>query len=114
LRGLVGLAGGGSLGGDIGLPTGWTPRIRRTPSPPSPTIERTTSGKSRESRGVRGSYGESGGVDWQVEIYGGVGHSSTNPRVSELGMPGFEFNAAADRRSWRSMRNLLEERLRPD
>jgi dienelactone hydrolase len=57
---------------------------------------------------------ESGVADWQVEIYGGVGHSFTNPRVTELGMPGFEYNAAADRRSWRSMLDLLEERLRPD
>jgi dienelactone hydrolase len=57
---------------------------------------------------------ESGVADWRVEIYGGVGHSFTNPRADELGMPGFAFNAAADRRSWRSMLDLLEERLRPD
>jgi dienelactone hydrolase len=57
---------------------------------------------------------ESGVADWRVEIYGGVGHSFTNPLVDELGMPGFKFDAAADRRSWRSMHDLLEERLRPD
>jgi dienelactone hydrolase len=56
---------------------------------------------------------ESGVADWRLEIYGGVGHSFTNPRVDELGMPGFEFNAVADRRSWRSMLDLLEERLGP-
>ncbi len=56
----------------------------------------------------------SGVADWQLDIYGGVGHSFTNPRADELGLPGFEFNAAADRRSWRSMLDLLEERLRPD
>jgi dienelactone hydrolase len=56
---------------------------------------------------------ESGVVDWRLEIYGGVGHSFTNPRVDELGMPGFEFNVAADRRSWRSMLDLLKERLGP-
>ena len=54
---------------------------------------------------------ESGVADWRVEIYGGVGHSFTNPLVDELGMPGFAFNAAADRRSWRSMLDLLEERV---
>jgi dienelactone hydrolase len=56
---------------------------------------------------------ESGVADWRIELYGGVGHSFTNPRVTELGMPGFEFNATADRRSWRSMLDLLEERLGP-
>jgi len=50
-------------------------------------------------------------ADWRIELYGSVGHCFTNPRVSELGMPGFAFDAAADRRSWRAMLDLLEETL---
>jgi dienelactone hydrolase len=56
---------------------------------------------------------DAGVADWRVELYGGVGHSFTNPRVTALGMPGFAFDAAADRRSWRSMLELLDETLGP-
>jgi dienelactone hydrolase len=52
-------------------------------------------------------------ADWRMEVYGGVGHSFTNPRVDGLGMPGFAFDAAANRRSWRSMLDLFEETLAP-
>jgi dienelactone hydrolase len=52
-------------------------------------------------------------ADWRMEVYGGVGHSFTNPRVDELGMPGFAFDATADRRSWRSMLDLFDETLGP-
>jgi len=52
-------------------------------------------------------------ADWRMETYGGVGHSFTNPRVDELGMPGFAFSAAADRRSWHSLLGLLDETLAP-
>jgi dienelactone hydrolase len=47
--------------------------------------------------------------DWRLELYGGVGHSFTNPRADELGMPGIGYDAAADRRSWRSMLDLFDE-----
>lgn len=56
----------------------------------------------------------SGVADWRLEVYGGVGHSFTNPRVDEYGLPGFAFDAVADRRSWRSLLELLEERLQPE
>ena len=56
---------------------------------------------------------EAGFADWRIELYGGVGHSFTNPRVDELGMPGFGFNAAADRRAWRSLLLLLDDTLGP-
>ena len=49
------------------------------------------------------------GADWQLHIYGGVGHSYTNPAIDAFGLPGFGYNAGADRRSWRSMLNLFEE-----
>ena len=52
-------------------------------------------------------------ADWRIELYGGVGHSFTNPRVDTLGMPGFTYDEVANRRSWRSMLDLLEQRLGP-
>jgi dienelactone hydrolase len=56
---------------------------------------------------------DAGVADWRIEVYGGVGHSFTNPRVDELGMPGFGFDAVADRRAWRSLLDLLAEQLGP-
>jgi dienelactone hydrolase len=56
---------------------------------------------------------ESGVADWQLDLYGGVGHSFTNPRVDEIGMPGVAFDAAADRRSWRALLELLDDTLGP-
>jgi dienelactone hydrolase len=53
-------------------------------------------------------------ADWRIEVYGGVGHCFTNPRVDDLGIPGLAFNAGADRRSWRSMLDLFDERLAPE
>jgi dienelactone hydrolase len=52
-----------------------------------------------------------GVADWRIEVYGGVGHCFTNPRVNELAIPGLKFDAAADRRSWRSMLELFDEQL---
>jgi dienelactone hydrolase len=51
------------------------------------------------------------GADWQLHLYGGVGHSFTNPGVDAMGYPGFRYDARADRRSWASMLALLEEAL---
>jgi dienelactone hydrolase len=56
---------------------------------------------------------DAGVADWRIELYGGVGHSFTNPQVDELGMPGFAYDAAANRRSWRSLLALPDERLGP-
>jgi len=53
------------------------------------------------------------GVDWQMLLLGGVGHSFTNPAIDAFGFPGFAYDAAADRRSWRAMRELLDEVLNP-
>jgi len=49
------------------------------------------------------------GVDWQMHVYGGVGHSFTNPEIDSWNLPGFTYDARADRRSWQVMRSLLEE-----
>ena len=52
-----------------------------------------------------------GGVDWRMNLYGGAGHSFTNPDVGALGRPGFEYHAQTDRRSWRAMLDLFDETL---
>jgi len=48
-------------------------------------------------------------ADWQLHLYGGVGHSFTDPAVDAYGFPGFRYDAAATRRSWASMAALLAE-----
>jgi dienelactone hydrolase len=53
------------------------------------------------------------GVDWQMNVYGGAGHSFTNPNVGALGMPGFDYHEPTDRRSWAAMLRLFDETLGP-
>ena len=48
-------------------------------------------------------------ADWQLHLFGGVGHSYTNPRIDEYGIAGFSYFPGADRRSWQLMRGMLEE-----
>ncbi len=50
------------------------------------------------------------GADWQVHVYGHTLHSFTNPEANDPGF-GVKYEASADRRSWRSMLNFLEEVL---
>jgi dienelactone hydrolase len=50
-----------------------------------------------------------GGVDWQLIVYGGAVHSFTNPRASNLDMPGIEYHEPTDRRSWQAMLDLFAE-----
>jgi dienelactone hydrolase len=56
---------------------------------------------------------DAGVADWRLEIYGGVGHSFTNPEADLVGMPGIAYSADAARRSWRSMLALLDETIGP-
>jgi dienelactone hydrolase len=49
------------------------------------------------------------GVDWRMTLFGGVGHSFTNPDVGALGRAGFAYDATADRRSWAAMMDLFGE-----
>lgn len=49
------------------------------------------------------------GVDWQLNLYGGVGHSFTNPAIDAFGLPGFAYDEAADRRSWAALLALFGE-----
>ena len=46
------------------------------------------------------------GCDWQVHCYGGAVHGFTHARPAEEGIP---FNALADKRSWKSAADFLEE-----
>jgi dienelactone hydrolase len=52
---------------------------------------------------------DAAGADWQLHVFGGVGHSFTNPGVDALGFPGFRYDERADRRAWAMMLALLEE-----
>jgi dienelactone hydrolase len=51
------------------------------------------------------------GIDWQLHLYGGVGHSFTNPDIDALNLPGFAYDETADRRSWQAMLDLFDEAL---
>ncbi|OUS12278.1 carboxymethylenebutenolidase [Gammaproteobacteria bacterium 53_120_T64] len=48
------------------------------------------------------------GADWQIHAYGNTLHAFTNPAAASPEM-GMAYNAAADRRSWASLVNFLEE-----
>jgi len=50
-----------------------------------------------------------GGVDWRMNLYGGAAHSFTNPRASDMGIPGVAYEQRADERSWRAMTDLFDE-----
>ncbi len=54
---------------------------------------------------------DAGVADWQLDLYGGVGHSFTNRRAGEVGMPGIGYDRHADERSWRSMLRLFAETI---
>ena len=49
------------------------------------------------------------GVDWQLHLYGGVGHSFTNPDIDAWNIPGFAYDATADARAWAAMLDLFAE-----
>lgn len=51
------------------------------------------------------------GADWQLLTYGKAGHSFTDKSVDALGMPGFNYDADTDKRSWLAMRQLFDESL---
>jgi len=51
-----------------------------------------------------------GGVDWEVNTYGGAKHSFTNPDADKAGLPqALAYNKRADQRSWASMAAFLAE-----
>lgn len=56
---------------------------------------------------------EAGNVDWRMDLYGGAGHSFTNPEIDAYKFPGFAYDKKTDERSWRAMRDLFDEVLGP-
>jgi dienelactone hydrolase len=48
-------------------------------------------------------------VDYEMIYYGGALHSFTVPDAEKAGIKGLGYNEAADRRSWRDMRDLFNE-----
>jgi dienelactone hydrolase len=50
-----------------------------------------------------------GGVDWQLNVYGGAVHSFTNERASMVDIPGIAYDEVTDRRSWQAMLDLFAE-----
>jgi len=51
------------------------------------------------------------GADWQLVQYSGAVHSFTDKRAGSDTSKGAAYNEAADRRSWRAMRDFFEETL---
>ena len=55
-----------------------------------------------------------GGVEWQMQLYGGVVHNFTNPRSASMNMPdAVRYDAYADRHSGSLMQGLFDEVLAP-
>jgi dienelactone hydrolase len=50
-----------------------------------------------------------GGVDWQLNLYGGAVHAFSNPAAGNDPSKGAAYNAAADRRSWEAMKRFFAE-----
>jgi dienelactone hydrolase len=48
------------------------------------------------------------GIAWDMHLYGGVGHSFTNPATDGM-LPGIRYDRRADERSWHAMINLFDE-----
>jgi dienelactone hydrolase len=53
------------------------------------------------------------GADWRINLHGGARHGFTDPNVDPVRWPGAAYNARADARSWRAMRDLFDEALGP-
>jgi dienelactone hydrolase len=49
------------------------------------------------------------GADYEFISFGGAKHSFTNPDADKRGIPGLEYNAAADHRSWAALMEFLTE-----
>ena len=51
------------------------------------------------------------GVDWEMNLYGGVKHRFTDPNAAAAGIAALEYNQLAAERSWRAMLDLFDETL---
>jgi dienelactone hydrolase len=54
---------------------------------------------------------EAGVADWTMEVYGGIGHSFTNPDADSRGVPGLAYHGPTADRSWQSMLRLFAETI---
>lgn len=52
-------------------------------------------------------------VDWRLLLFGGAGHSFTNPDVGALGRAGFAYDEKTSKRAWRAMLDLFDEVFGP-
>jgi dienelactone hydrolase len=52
-----------------------------------------------------------GGVDWQMHVYGGVGHSFTNTDLDGADNPAMKYDQRADEQSWAAMLEHFERFL---
>ncbi|CAI7978714.1 hypothetical protein FRAHR75_40170 [Frankia sp. Hr75.2] len=53
-----------------------------------------------------------GGVDWQMNLYGGTAHGFTNPAADDT-RPGARYDRRTSEKSWRAMLELFDEVLPP-
>ena len=51
------------------------------------------------------------GVDWGMTLYGGTLHGFTMVGVEKTGFPGVAYLERADKRSWRAMIDLFDEKI---
>jgi dienelactone hydrolase len=49
------------------------------------------------------------GADWQLHLFGGVGHAFTNQQAATVGRPGFAYHEVATQRAWKMMADLLRD-----
>ena len=49
------------------------------------------------------------GANWHFHAYSGVKHGFTDPASDARGLPAIAYNASADRQSWASLMEMLEE-----
>ena len=50
-------------------------------------------------------------ADYQIIIYGNARHAFTNPNADKAGLPPLKYDANADRRSWKALKDFLNEAL---
>ncbi len=48
-------------------------------------------------------------VDWQLHLFGGVGHSFTNPAADGTRMSAIKYHGPSATRSWKIMVDLFAE-----
>ena len=76
------------------------------------SISRPNHNSTGEQSKVLVALREAGVADWRIELYGGVGHSFTNPDIDGLGLgDAFRYDRRADERAWASATALLSERF---